>query len=48
LVWLRLEFEAPWFLNRDSFGYVAKRGGAYYWIEESRARRLTPAKKNSK
>lgn len=44
----RLEFEAPQFLTRDSFGYVAKRGGAYYWIEERRVRSLTPPKKKSK
>jgi WD40-like Beta Propeller Repeat len=45
---LRFKFEAPQFLTRDSFGYVAKRGGAYYWIEESRVRRLTPTKTKSK
>jgi hypothetical protein len=36
------------FLTRDSFGYVAKRAGAYYWIEERRVRHLTPSKSKPK
>ena len=36
------------FLTRDSFGYVAKRGGAYYWIEERRVRHLAPQKAKPK
>jgi len=43
-----IEFEAPQFLTGDSFGYVAKRGGAYYWIEERRVRHLAPQKAKPK
>lgn len=46
--YLRLEFEPLQFIDRDSFGYVAKRGGTYYWIEERRVRRLSPSKTKSK
>jgi hypothetical protein len=43
-----IEFEALQFVSGDSFGYLAKRAGAYYWIEERRLRRLTPPKTKSK
>lgn len=43
-----IEFEAPQFLTGDSFGYVAKRAGAYYWIEERRVRHLAPQKAKPK
>jgi len=45
---IHLEFEPIQFLTRDSFGYVAKRAGAYYWIEERRVRRLSPPKTTAK